>query len=61
MSKPVALTDEQIQEIEVRLNKGWQLGRHHIEPLIAMARERNLLATTKATEQPSSVNMTVTL
>lgn len=60
MSKPVALTDEEIREIEIRLNKGWPLLRHHIEPLIAMARERNLWATTKGTEQPAAGSYTVT-
>lgn len=54
MSKPVALTDEQIREIEDRIIRGWVVRRDQWVALIAMARERNLMATTKATEQVPS-------
>lgn len=47
MRKPRALTEVQIAEIEDRLNRGWPIRRHHIEPLIAMARERNALLAEK--------------
>ncbi len=49
MSKPSALTDAQIAEIEDRMRRDWPIRRHHIEPLIAMARERNQLVAEKMT------------
>lgn len=43
MSKPVALDEAGIAEIEQRLSKGWVIRRDQIATLIAMARERNEL------------------
>lgn len=39
MSKPTALTEAQIAEIEWRMKKGWAPKRWEVEPLLAMARE----------------------
>lgn len=49
MSKPIALDEAGLKDIEERLMKGWVVSRRHIEALIAMARERNEL--TKANPQ----------
>ena len=43
MSKPIALTEADLAEIEMRLAKGWVIRRDQVESLIAMARERNVL------------------
>lgn len=55
MSKPVALTDAEIADIELRLKKGWVVRAFEYEPLLAMARERNRLMAAQAatTEQPN--------
>jgi hypothetical protein len=45
MSKPIALDDAGLNEIEQRLQKGWVIRRDQIEALIAMARERNEFAS----------------
>lgn len=47
MTKPYALTDEQIEKIRQRSIQNWQIHRDDIEALCAMARERNAQTTPK--------------
>lgn len=39
--KPMALSDADLSDLELRLAKGWVVRRDQIQSLIAMARERN--------------------
>jgi hypothetical protein len=41
MTKPVALTDSELEEQLLRVNKGWVVKYDVMKSLIAMARERN--------------------
>lgn len=43
MSKPPALSEEALKDIEMRLVKGWVVRRDQTQALIAMARERNAM------------------
>lgn len=54
MSKPTALTDDEIRQIEDRIIRGWVVCRDEWSALVAMARERNLLVSTKTSEQVAS-------
>ncbi len=51
MSKPLALTEEQIKALEHRVTQRWQIHRGDMEALIAMARERNVMV---AGQKPAS-------
>lgn len=48
LTKPAALTDDQIRELEDRIIRGWVVRRDQWSALIAMARERNALIAMKA-------------
>ena len=61
MSRPVALTDVQIAEIEDRVIRGWVVRRDQWVALIAMARARNLMMTTKGDTQAASAQAMFTL
>lgn len=50
MSKPLALTEEQIKNLEHRVTQRWQIHRGDMEALFAMARERNALVGGKPQE-----------
>ena len=41
MTKPVALTDSELEEQLLRVSKGWVIKYDVMKALIAMARERN--------------------
>ena len=41
MTKPVALTDSDLEEQSLRLTKGWVIRYDVMRALIAMAKERN--------------------
>ena len=43
MAKPLALTEDQIKNLERRVVQNWQIHRDDMEALFAMARERNAL------------------
>ncbi len=63
MSKPTALTDAEIKDIETRLEKGWVVRRDQQEALCAMARERNALvaaASAPVLTVSSSESVTIT-
>lgn len=45
--KPYACSNEQLDALEERMRKGWAFHRWHLEPLLAMARERNALMAEK--------------
>jgi hypothetical protein len=57
MGKAVTLSDEELTDLEARLNKGWVIRPDQVRALIAMARERNQLASVRSTmpmRRPSS-------
>ena len=56
MSKPLALTEEQIKALEHRMIQRWQIHRGDMEALIAMAREFNAMK-----QSPQPVNITFTM
>lgn len=56
MSKPLALTEDEIKKIEHRVIQRWQIHRGDMEALIAMAREFNAMK-----QSPQPVNATFTL
>ena len=41
MSKPVALTDADLEALSLRVSKGWVIRYDEMRALIAMAKERN--------------------
>jgi hypothetical protein len=41
MTKPVALTDADLEALSLRVSKGWVIRYDEMRALIAMARERN--------------------
>lgn len=47
LPKPFAYTNAQLDELVERMQKGWAFHRFHLEPLLAMARERNELMAEK--------------
>jgi hypothetical protein len=52
MGKAVTLSDEELTELEARLNKGWVIRPDQVRALIAMARERNQLAASMRSSIP---------
>lgn len=48
LPKPFAFSNAQLDGLVERMQKGWAFHRHHLEPLIAMARERNELLAEQA-------------
>jgi hypothetical protein len=52
MGKAVTLSDEELTELEARLNKGWVIRPDQVRALIAMARERNQLAASIRSSMP---------
>lgn len=48
MSKPQALSDTEIRQIEDRIIRGWVIRRDEWAALVAMARERNLMVAERA-------------
>lgn len=41
MTKPVALTDSELDDLSLRVSKGWVIPYNAMRALIAMAKERN--------------------
>ena len=52
MGKIVILSDEELTDLEARLNKGWVIRPDQVRALIAMARERNQLAASVRSAMP---------
>jgi hypothetical protein len=52
MGKAVTLSDEELTELEARLNKGWVIRADQVRALIAMARERNQLTASRRSSMP---------
>lgn len=59
MSKPTALSEPELAEIETRLAKGWVIRRDQIEALIAMARERNAATLSPQAVPPQYIPTTL--
>ena len=51
MSKPTALTEDQIRALERRVKERWQIHPADMAALFAMARERNEMVTGAAGKQ----------
>ena len=51
MTKPVALTDAELEEQLLRVSKGWVIKYDVMKSLIAMARERNAYVRTAEDER----------
>ena len=56
MSKPLALTEDQIKALERRVKERWQIHPDDMKALFAMAREFNAM---KQTAQPVSATYTL--
>ena len=52
MGKAVTLSDEELTDLEARLNKGWVIRPDQVRALIAMARERNQLSASVRSSMP---------